>query len=108
MATAKELTRALLKEIAMDIGKDVVAYICVMYPKAIEATPSTFPICVCNGIYNQIMAAFEIGNDGELIPQFVTTDEHGEIINRLSARESFRRKWLARYRKIREQNGHND
>lgn len=105
MATAKELARSLLKEIAMDIGKETVVYIRVMYPKAIEACPSTFPISVRNCIYNQIMAAFEISNDGELIPQFVTADEHGEVINRLTERDNFRRKWLAQYRKIRENDG---
>lgn len=108
MATAKELARSLLKEIAMDIGKQVVAHIRVMYPAAIKANPSTFPISVRNCIYNELIAAFGVGNDGEIIPQFVTTDEHGDVVNRLTERDVFRRKWLAQYRKIRENDGHND
>lgn len=81
-------SRELVKEIAMDIGKDVVAYIEVMYPKAIEATSSTFKLSVRNSIFNEIMAAIEV------------TDE-GQIKARLRDRKKFRREWTAAYRKIR-------
>lgn len=80
--------RALVKEIAMDIGKDVVAYVEVMYPQAIEATSSTFKLSLRNCIYNEIMAAIDV------------TDE-GEIIARLRDRKKFRREWTAAWRKIR-------
>lgn len=53
-------------------------------------------------------APFEVGSDGGLIPQFVTTNEHGEVVNRLTERGIWRRKWQAQYRKIREHDGHND
>jgi len=72
----------------MDIGKEVVAYIEVQYPKAIEATSSTFKLSVRNCIYNQIMAAIEV-NDA------------GEITARLETRKKFRRQWTAAWRKIR-------
>lgn len=81
-------SRELVKAIAMDIGKDVVAYIEVMYPQAIEATSSTFKLSVRNCIHNEIMAAIEV------------TDE-GEIRARLQERKKFRRQWTAAYRKIR-------
>lgn len=81
-------SKELIKEIAMDIGKEVVAYIEVQYPKAIEATSSTFKLSVRNCIHNQIMAAIEI------------TDE-GEIRARLQDRKHFRRRWTAAWRKIR-------
>lgn len=81
-------SRDLIKEIAMDIGKDTVAYIEVMYPKAIEATSSTFKLSVRNHIYNQIMAAIEV------------TDE-GQVVARLRDRKKFRREWVGTYRKIR-------
>jgi hypothetical protein len=83
-----DAARALVKEIAMDIGKEVVAYIEVMYPKAIEATSSTFKLSVRNCIFNQIMAAIQV------------TDE-GKIKARLKDRKKFRRWWTAAYRKIR-------
>jgi hypothetical protein len=82
-------SRELVQAIAMDIGKEVVAYIEVQYPKAIEATSSTFRLSVRNCIYNQIMAAIEV-NDA------------GEITARLHDRKVFRRKWKAAWKKIRE------
>lgn len=96
------LTRALLSDIAMDIGKEVVAHVKVMYPDAISSTESTFPISLRNHIYNQIMAAFLVGKDGEIIPQVVTTNERGEILHRLTERATGRRKSLAQWVKLRE------
>lgn len=82
--------RALMKAIAMDIGKETVAYIRVMYPAAIKATSSTFPLAVRNHIHNEIMAAIEV-------------NDQGEIISRLEERRKFRREWIAAYKKIREE-----
>lgn len=79
----------LIKQIAMDIGKDTVAYIEVMYPKAIEAASSTFKLSVRNHIFNQIMAAIEV------------TDE-GPVKARLQERKQFRKDWTATYRRIRK------
>ncbi len=81
--------RELIKAIAMDIGKEVAAYVQVMYPEAIEATSSTFKLSLRNCIYNEIMAAIDV-NDA------------GQIIARLETRKKFRRQWLAAWRKIRE------
>src|ERR1700722_16044439 len=47
-------SRELVKEIAMDIGKEIAAYIEVMYPEAVKATSSTFLFSVRNGIFNEI------------------------------------------------------
>jgi hypothetical protein len=84
-----DASRALIREIAMDIGKNVVAYIEVMYPNAIKACSSTFKLSVRNSIYNEIMAAIDV------------TDE-GQIIARLGDRKKFRRQWTAAWRKIRQ------
>lgn len=54
---AVDADRELIKEIAMDIGKELVAYIEVMYPEAIKATSSTFKLSMRNHVYNDIMAA---------------------------------------------------
>lgn len=72
----------------MDIGEELVAYIEVMYPEAIKATSSTFKLSMRNHIYNDIMAAIE-------------TNDAGEIRERLAKRKEFRRNWVAQYRKIR-------
>lgn len=77
-----------MKQIAMDIGKDTVAYVEVMYPNAIAATSSSFKLSLRNHIYNQIMAAIEI-NDAD------------EIALRLKKSAKFRREWTGAYRKMR-------
>ncbi len=81
-------SRDLIKQIAMDIGKETVAYIEVMYPQAVVATSSTFKLSVRNHIYNEIMAAIAV------------TDE-GSVIARLDRRKRFRRQWVKAYRDIR-------
>lgn len=81
--------KAMMEAIAWDIGREMVAYIEVMYPKAIEATSSTFKTSIRNGIHNQIMAAFEFRGDVN------------QIAMRLKDRKEFRRQWVAAYRKIR-------
>lgn len=86
--TDSSWSRELVKAIAEDIGKDTIAYIEVMYPDAIKAASSTFKTSVRNHIYNQIMAAIEV-NDA------------GQISARLKDRADFRRWWLKTYRTIR-------
>ena len=84
-----DFDRDLVKQIAMDIGKEVVAYIEVMYPQAITATSNTFKLSVRNCIYNEIMAALEV-SDADEIPA------------RLDARKKFRWQWTKTYRDLRE------
>lgn len=88
-AAPEPLSRDIIKAIAMDIGKQVAAYIEVMYPDAVKATSSTFLLSVRNCVFNEIMAALE------------TIDENA-IRARLEDRRVFRRQWKAAYRKIRE------
>jgi hypothetical protein len=87
-ATQGPWSRELIKEVAMDIGKEVTAHIEIMYPAAIAATPGTFKTSVQNVVYNQIMAAIEV-NDA------------GEILARLKERKRARTKLTAAYRKMR-------
>lgn len=89
VAKAGDPTRALIEAIALDIGKEVVHHIEMMYPKAIAATASTFKLSVRNCVHNEIMAALEV------------TDE-GQIIARLRDRKQFRRKIKAIYTKVRK------
>lgn len=79
---------AIIREIAMDIGKELVAYIEVMYPAAIAACPSTFKLSVRNCVYSEIMSAIQVNDEGK-------------IIARLKERKAFRRKWVRAWRKIR-------
>lgn len=86
---ASAYTRDLVKLIAMDIGKAVCAYIEVQYPKAVQATSSTFLLSVRNSIHNEIMGALEHTSEAEILAW-------------LEDRKRFRRKWKAVYRKIRD------
>lgn len=81
-------SRELVKAIAMDIGKAVVHHIETMYPAAVEACPSTFKLSVRNCVHNEIMAAIEVNDEGQ-------------IVARLRARKDHRRKIKAAYKKIR-------
>lgn len=51
--------KALVKGIAMDIGKEVVSYVERMYPQAVSAASSTFRLSLRNAIYNEIIAALK-------------------------------------------------
>lgn len=82
-------SRELVKDIAMDIGKDVCAYIEVMYPEAVKATSSTFLLSVRNSIFNDIMSALDGPSD------------EASIRDRLAKNKKFRREWKAPYKKIR-------
>lgn len=81
--------RALISEVAMDIGKETVAYIEIMYPGMFEAVASTARLAIRNHIHNDIMAALE-------------TIDADETRARLESRKKFRRSWLKAYRGIRE------
>jgi|GEM_PF-5825644 len=84
--------KALIREMAMDIGKEVAAYIEVMYPDAVTAASSTFLLSVRNCIHNEIIAAIQFSDEGK-------------IVARLAKRKIFRRKWKAAYKNIRENAG---
>jgi uncharacterized protein YqgV (UPF0045/DUF77 family) len=74
---------------AKDIAKAVTHHIKIMYPQAIKACPSTFPTSVEGCVYNEIMSAIEV-------------DEEGAIVARLNERKKFRSKMASAYRKLRK------
>jgi len=88
-ASQRELDRKLISEVAMDIGKEMVAYLEVMYPDVFFSMNSGCKLSIRNHIHNDIMAALD------------TTDAD-EIEARLERRRIFRRNWVAQYRKIRK------
>jgi hypothetical protein len=89
VAEPDDPARALIKGIALDIGKEVVAYVERMYPQAVSASSSTFKLSLRNCIYNEIIAALE------------TTDEV-EILARLERRKKQRRELKKQWDIIRE------
>ena len=77
-----------MRAIAMDIGKEVVHHIETMYPNAAAMLPGSGKLSVRNTVYNEIIAAIQV------------TDE-GLIIARLQDRKTFRRKMKKMYSAIR-------
>jgi hypothetical protein len=89
VAEADDPNRALVKGIAMDIGKEVVAYVEYMYPQAVSATSSTFRLSLRNCIHNEIIAALEV-------------TDRDEILARLAQRKKARREFKAMWSKGRD------
>ncbi len=78
----------LVKEMAMDIGKEIAAYIERQYPQAVAATSNSFLTSVRNAVYNEIIAA-------------IGTSNVGEIEQRLERRKRDRRKLRALWKAAR-------
>lgn len=78
LATSSSWSRDLVREIAMDIGKEVAAHIEVMYPAAVLETGPSMLLSVRGCVINEIMAALD------------TTDE-AAIRERLKRRKASRR-----------------
>lgn len=70
----------LFKQVAMDIGKEVVHHIETMYPAAIEAVPSTFKLSVRNNEKGKPLQVdgwhfWKFNKDGERTPLSELRDE---------------------------------
>lgn len=85
----QDADRAIIKRVAMDIGKEAVSHLRIMYPDAFNAMPKSGHMSLRNCIHNEIMAALEI----------IDADE---IERRLSGRATQRRKTHAAWKKIRD------
>lgn len=79
--------KALAWAVGMDMGKQMVAYLEVMYPDVFEVMNSGARLSVRNHICNDFVAVMEI----------VGADNH---LERLKERATFRCKWVAAYRDI--------
>lgn len=87
---AGDSTRVLFKAMAMDVGKELVAHIEVMYPEAIKATASTFKLSVRNCVHNHIMAWCDVTSEADILAALERHKKH-------------RREWVAAYRKMRKE-----
>lgn len=87
IAPSQDKAKALNRAIAMDCGKEIVAYLEVMYPDVFEKMNSGCRLSIRNHIHNDIIAALEIqGSENHL--------------ERLKERARFRSEWLATYRNL--------
>ena len=82
------ISRDLIKEIGAQIGRDIAAYVEVMYPEAIKATSSTFKLSLRNSIHNAIVSMADLHDEAA-------------IRKRLAENEAHRKTWVGMYRKMR-------
>jgi len=88
IAKATDQRKAMISAVAMDVGKEMVAYLEVMYPDVFERMNSGCKLSIRNHIHNDIMAAMDVGS----------AENH---LERLKERAAFRREWVATYRAMR-------
>ena len=84
------LPRELVKEIAMEIGKEVASHIETMYPAAVTAASTTMLLSLRNCVHNNVMAA-------------VDALDAGDAVAWLEQRREHRRRQRAAYRKLRKE-----
>ena len=83
-----DLDKALISDVAIELGKQMVAYIEVMYPDVFAAMNSGCKLSIRNGTHNNLMTALECR----------TEIDYREWI---AKNRKFRREWLKTYRNIR-------
>ena len=76
VAAADDPDTALIKCVAMDIGKEVVAYVERMYPQAVSAASSSFRTSLRNSIYNEIIAAMKVTDPVEIQARLDRRKQH--------------------------------
>lgn len=76
--------RELVKDIAMEIGKEVASHIETMYPEAVEATSKNMLLSIRNCIHNDIMAAVDALASG---------DAEAWMMQRRTNRRAIRAQW---------------
>lgn len=72
-----------IKNIAMDVGKQVVAHIERMYPEMLKAAPKSAKLSIRNATYNAIMAAVEAADKGQDAQQIKRNEEHRKEMKRI-------------------------
>ena len=78
------LPRELVRDIAMEIGKEIASHIETMYPKAVEATSKNMLLSVRNSVHNDIMAAVDALESG---------NAEAWLVRRQSHRRALRKEW---------------
>lgn len=71
--------RDLIKEIAMDIGKAVAHHVETMYPDSVKN--KSMLLSIRNTTYNEIIAAIQVTDEGEIIGRLARRKKHRRKIN---------------------------
>lgn len=79
-----EFSEAMIRQIAMDVGKDVVAHIEHAYPQMLQAVSTkSASLSIRNATYNAIMAAVRAADQGEVEIMLKRNAEHRRTMRRL-------------------------
>lgn len=75
----------LIRKIAMDVGKEVVAYIEHAYPEAFDGvrSPKSFKLSIRNATYNSLMSSIKAAREGRIDELMASRDRHRREMRRL-------------------------
>jgi len=75
--------RDFVKELAWEVARNVIDHHKWVYSKIFESAPSTFPISLRNGIYNEIESAIKCKTDEEIAHWIARSEAHRKEMQRL-------------------------
>lgn len=78
-----EFSDALIRQIAMDVGKQVVAHIDHAYPEMFQAVAKTARLSIRNATYNAIMEAVRAADQGQAEVMLERHDKHRRTMTKL-------------------------
>lgn len=79
-----DFSEALVRQIAMDVGKQVAFHIETMYPAMLDAVAAkSAALSIRNTAYNAIMEAVKAANAGEVETMLARHDAHRRTIRKL-------------------------
>lgn len=87
--TPDVLTDELVREIAMDVGKELVEYIGWMYPKMFDAVAKSAALSIRNHTYNSIMEAVKAANEGRARQMLDMHDRHRRKMRQIRRSKTF-------------------
>jgi len=73
----------LLKRLAWEVSKNVIDHHKKVYAEIFKNAPSTLPISLRNGIYNQISSAMKCKNDLEIIDWIRSSENHRKQMRKI-------------------------
>lgn len=73
----------LVKKLAWEVAKNVIDHHKNVYSRIFADAPSTFPISLRNGIYNQIQSAIECHSDSQIRLWIARSEAHRKEMQRL-------------------------
>lgn len=79
-----DFSESLVRQIAMDVGKQVAFHIETQYPAMLDAVAAkSAALSIRNTAYNAIMEAVKAANQGEVVQMLARHDAHRRTIRRL-------------------------